>query len=209
MNHTPSHILSDGAEPLSRRALAKLRTRLALISSAKALFTVHGYADATVRGIARATEMSTGAVFANFADKADLFAEVLASDHQALNPALREIAEGSGPATEILVAMYARAYAFHLAQLPLLQAAQAYAWLESAHRDRTEASAAPALTAEVLSRAVERGELPADLDVALAADLVWNAYISNYHLALRDKARLEDLTSRLERQIGFLLKTTR
>jgi AcrR family transcriptional regulator len=209
MNHTPIHILSDGAEPLSRRALAKLRTRQALISAAKALFTAHGYADATVRGIARATGMSTGAVFANFADKADLFAEVLASDHQALNPALKEIAEGAGPATDILLAMYARAYAFHLAQLPLFQAAQAYAWLESAHRDRTEASAAPALTAEVLSRAVERGELPADLDVALAADLVWNAYISNYRLALRDKATLEDLTSRLERQIGFLLKTTR
>ena len=59
MNHIPSHILSDGAQPLSRRALAKLRTRQALVSAAKALFTAHGYADATVRGIARATGMST------------------------------------------------------------------------------------------------------------------------------------------------------
>lgn len=209
MNHTPSHFLSEGAQPLSRRALAKLRTRQALISAAKALFTAHGYADATVRGIARATGMSTGAVFANFADKADLFAEVLANDHQALNPTLQEIAEGPGEATEVLVALYARAYAFHLAQLPLFQSAQAYGWLESAHRDRTEASAAPALTTRILSRAVERGELPADLDVALAADLIWDAYISNYRYALRDKAKLEDLTSRLERQIGFLLKTTR
>lgn len=207
MNHIPSHILSDGAQPLSRRALAKLRTRHALISAAKALFTAHGYADATVRGIARATGMSTGAVFANFSDKADLFAEVLANDHQALNPTLEEIAEGPGETAQVLVDMYRRAYAFHLAQLPLFQAAQAYAWLESAHRDRTEASAAPALTARVLTRGVERGELPADFDVALAADLIWDAYLSNYRKALRDKAKLDDLTSRLERQIDFLLET--
>jgi AcrR family transcriptional regulator len=209
MNHIPSHILSDGAQPLSRRALAKLRTRQALISAAKALFTAHGYADATVRGIARATGMSTGAVFANFADKADLFAEVLANDHQALNPTLEEIADRVGPATEVLVALYARAYAFHLAQLPLFQSAQAYAWLEDQHLDRTEASAAPALTRRILSRAVERGELPAGFDIELAADLVWDAYVSNYRRALRDKENLEGLTSRLERQIGFILKTER
>ena len=180
MNHIPSHILSEGAQPMSRRTLAKLRTRQALISAAKALFTAHGYADATVRGIAKATGMSTGAVFA-----------------------------AQGSAVEVLTGLYARAYAFHLSQLPLVQAAQAYAWTETAHRDRTEASLAPALTRRILSAAVERGELAEGFDVDLAADLVWSAYISNYRLALRDKAKLEDLTSRLERQIGFLLKTTR
>lgn len=209
MNHTPSHILSDGAEPLSRRSLAKLRTRQALISAAKALFTAHGYAEATVRGIARATGMSTGAVFANFADKADLFAEVLANDHLALNPVLEDMAKAEGAPAQVLVAMYGRAYAFHLAQLPLFQSAQAYAWLETAHRDRTEGSVAPGLTARILSRAVDRGELPADFNVDTAAELIWAAYISNYRLALRDKATLEDLTSRLEGQIGFLLKTAR
>lgn len=209
MNHIPSHILSDGAQPLSRRTLAKLRTRQALISAAKALFTAHGYAEATVRGIAKATGMSTGAVFANFNDKADLFAEVLANDHEALNSSLEEAAAASGPAVAVLTGLYARAYAFHLAQLPLVQAAQAYAWTETAHRDRTEASQAPALTRRILAAAVARGELAADLDIDLVADLVWSAYISNYRLALRDKAKLEDLTSRLERQIAFLLKTTR
>ena len=209
MNHIPSHILSEGAQPMSRRTLAKLRTRQALISAAKALFTAHGYADATVRGIAKATGMSTGAVFANFSDKADLFAEVLANDHEALNSSLEEAAAAQGSAVEVLTGLYARAYAFHLSQLPLVQAAQAYAWTETAHRDRTEASLAPALTRRILSAAVERGELAEGVDVDLAADLVWSAYISNYRLALRDKAKLEDLTSRLERQIGFLLKTTR
>lgn len=207
MNHVPSHILSEGALPLSRRAVAKQRTRQALISAAKALFTAHGYADATVRSIARATGMSTGAVFANFADKADLFAEVLANDHDALNPTLEEVIETQGDPVGVLTTMYGRAYAFHLAQLPLVQAAQAYAWLETEHRDRTEASAAPRLTQRVLQRAVEQGRLPAGFDVELACDLIWTAYLSNYRLALRSKAGPGDLTSRLERQIGLILNT--
>ena len=92
MNHIPSHILSEGAQPMSRRTLAKQRTRQALISAAKALFTAHGYADATVRGIAKATGMSTGAVFANFSDKSDLFGEILADDYEQLSTTMREIA---------------------------------------------------------------------------------------------------------------------
>lgn len=206
MNHVPSHILAQDAQALSNRAQAKLRTRKALVSAAKALFTAHGYAEATVRGIARATGMSTGAVFANFEDKADLFAEVLANDHNALNASLHEAAAGQSDLVGALLAMYGRAYDFHLAQLPLFQSAQAFSWLESAHRDRAEASEAPGLTSSLIAAAVARGELPADFDVELAADLIWDAYLANYRLALRDQATLQDLTSRLERQIALVLK---
>ena len=65
------------AHPMTRRALAKQRTRRQLLDAAKRLFNERGYEAATVREIAAAAGLSTGAVFASFADKADLFGEVI------------------------------------------------------------------------------------------------------------------------------------
>ena len=59
--------------PTTRRSLAKQRTRSRLIAAAKALVAQRGYEAATLRDVAAMAQMSTGAVFANFADKADLF----------------------------------------------------------------------------------------------------------------------------------------
>ena len=60
----------------NQRALAKLRTREKILAAAKALFAEHGYEAATIRDIARQAGMSTGAVFASFTDKSDLFTEI-------------------------------------------------------------------------------------------------------------------------------------
>ena len=70
--------------PLTGRALAKQRTRQKILEAARALFNERGYDGATVRDIAKAAGMSTGAVFASFADKAELFDEIVAGDYQAL-----------------------------------------------------------------------------------------------------------------------------
>jgi len=142
MNHVPSHKFSEDARPLTRRAMAKLRTRQALLEAGRQLFTERGYEDATVRDIARAAGMSTGAVFANFSDKADLFAEILSDDYEALASAMREIAVEDRPVREALIAILEAGYAFHLAQLPLLQAANSVSWSHTAKDE--EPAAAPA-----------------------------------------------------------------
>lgn len=61
------------AKPLNKRQQAKARTHARVLAAATALFREVGYADATIRDIARAAGMSTGAVFANFEDKAALW----------------------------------------------------------------------------------------------------------------------------------------
>lgn len=59
--------------PVGRRAQAKARTRDKVLVAARALFNEVGYAAATIRDIAVGAGMSTGAVFANFDDKAALY----------------------------------------------------------------------------------------------------------------------------------------
>ena len=51
----------------TRRALAKQQTRAKVLAAARELFGAQGYEGATIRDIAAAAGMSTGAVFANFA----------------------------------------------------------------------------------------------------------------------------------------------
>lgn len=63
-------------ESLTRRQLAKAATRAKVLSAAKLLFEIDGYERATIRDIARVAEMSTGAVFASFAGKAELYATI-------------------------------------------------------------------------------------------------------------------------------------
>lgn len=67
-----------GAAPIrpNRRQAAKAATRVRILAAARALFEAGGYADATIRKIATAAGMSTGAVFATVPDKAALWAAV-------------------------------------------------------------------------------------------------------------------------------------
>ena len=113
----------------TRRALAKQQTRNKVLAAARALFSEHGYEGATIRDIAAAAGMSTGAVFANFTDKSDLFREIMASDMAALTDAMRDAAakgrvsfvvhrQGYGNCVEIehgngLMTRYAHMSAFH------------------------------------------------------------------------------------------------
>src|SRR6185295_7960512 len=81
----------------TQRALAKQRTREKILASARTLFTERGYDGATVRDIASAAGMSTGAVFASFTDKSDLFIEIVGDQHDALVRAMRAAAACKKP----------------------------------------------------------------------------------------------------------------
>ena len=81
----------------TRRALAKQQTRNKVIAAARRLFSEHGYEGATIRDIAAAAGMSTGAVFANFSDKSDLFRDIMISDSAQL-VASSDVASAAAPA---------------------------------------------------------------------------------------------------------------
>src|SRR5437868_13840988 len=99
MKHiSPNLVAADiPARAPTRRALAKQQTRAKVLGAARRLFSEEGYEGATIRDIAAAAGMSTGAVFANFADKSDLFREIMITDMAALADAMSAAAaKGSG-----------------------------------------------------------------------------------------------------------------
>ena len=61
---------------MSMRADAKARTRAKVLAVAASQFATRGYERTTIRTIAKEMRMSTGAIFANFKGKEELYQEI-------------------------------------------------------------------------------------------------------------------------------------
>ena len=196
------------AKPMTRRALAKQRTRRHLLDAAKRLFNERGYEAATVREIAAAAGLSTGAVFASFADKADLFGEVILDDYDALVARLKAADDADESTESALLRLFSTAYAFHRDHLPLVRAAIGHSWLgqpEAERRVRGGVKRIQAQIDQVLRRGVERGELSGDLDVRLTNEMIWDSFIASYRHAVVGSWDVSALEARLAAQIRILL----
>lgn len=209
MNHQPSRPLAAvDAPPMTRRALAKQRTRERLLDAARRLFAERGYEAATVRDIANAADLSTGAVFASFSDKADLFNEVIIADYQALSERMAGLDVQGLPAREALLKLLGSAYESHLEQLGLIQAAISFSWQrdsDTERRNRQGMKLILSLLSQVLRKGVEQGELSDALDVRLTTEMMWDSYLSNYRRAIFDDWSAEALSQRLAAQLDILL----
>ena len=203
-----SHIQASLEQPrINRRQAAKVRTRQKVLDAARDLFAERGYEPATIRDIAKGAGMSTGAVFANFQDKAELFETVLTEDMSRLATTLRDGA-GSGEVKARLTSALAAGYHETLDQLPLFQAIVARSWFQprSAEVRAREATARlTAVVSEILREGVARSDLSQDADVTLLTDMIWDAYLSNYRRAAYEDLDATALSALIARQVGVIL----
>lgn len=210
MNHVP--IRDAPVRPLTRRALAKQETHGKILQAAKRLFISRGYEAATIRDIAAEAGMSTGAVFANFTDKHDLFQAVLQADFEVHSALVEDAVNYAGPIEDALTALFAVGYSLHLDQLPLLQAATGLSWtsgLAGELGDRPIVENVQRLVREMLTKAIDRKEIAADTDVALVAGMVWDIYLASYRLALFADWEADKLTARFNAQMRIILNGLR
>lgn len=91
MSELTASLINDG---LNSRQRAVALTRGKILAAARASFEEVGYERTTMRDLASLIGMSTGAVFANFADKEALYAEVYG--HRPITPEVgRELLEAA------------------------------------------------------------------------------------------------------------------
>jgi AcrR family transcriptional regulator len=205
---TPVSEASPEQRPKGVRAAGKARSRNSLLQAAKRLFMEHGYDGATVREIAAAAGLSTGAVFASFSDKSDLFNEVLLADLEEQVELMREATASPGPTAERLLRALAAGYDRQMPQLELLRAAMAVSWsqgLSGDVGDRPVRAAVIAQLRDLLEEGVSKGELKRDAPVQLIAETLWDCYIRSYRLALYQSWGQPALVERLRGQIEIML----
>ena len=193
---------------LNRRQAAKVRTRQKVLDAARQLFAERGYEPATIRDIAKGAGMSTGAVFANFQDKAELFEAVLATDMVQLAETMKAAAASEGSTRTRLLSALGAGYHGSLEQLPLVQAVIARSWFQPVAAEmRTRAAIKPILSVvtDTLQAGVGEGELRQDADVRLLGELIYDAFLSNYRRAAYDGWTTAQLSGRMGKQIDVIL----
>jgi AcrR family transcriptional regulator len=173
------------------------------LEAAKRLFMERGYEGATVRDIAAAAGLSTGAVFASFSDKADLFNAVLDADAGVQIEQMRRAAAEPGPAAERLLGLLRAGYAFHLKQLPLVKAGLSVSWSQGLGGELGDRPLRQEVTG-MLAEIVRSGAPGADAQ--LIADTLWDCYSGGYRYAVFAGWDVEALCRRLKAQIGLLLE---
>jgi AcrR family transcriptional regulator len=210
MKHvSPTEVSRDArAKGPTRRAMAKQQTRAKVLAAARKLFSEHGYQGATIRDIASTAGMSTGAVFANFNDKSDLFRDIVATDTEKLAAEMREAAGKAKAIEDILLKIFVAGYAFYRPQMPLARAVFVSSWAEvegEQLRRLPQLGLMPNLIAEELNAAVQRGELRQEADVKLRAQMLCDAYLGNFQPAIFEDWSLDALQARSRDQIRILL----
>lgn len=214
MNHSevrgPFEAVEVAPAKLNRRQQAKARTRVKVMQAARDLFGELGYDGATIRDIAKRAGMSTGAVFANFSDKTDLFEAIYAEDSEAMMDAMRD-AVGSDPKAGVaqrLSALFEAGYRRSFDNLPMVRAVVVRSWLQgddAEGRMRVSERGMANLIGEVLRDGVKGGELKGDSDVRLAAEMLQSAYNRNYRHAIFEQGSLDQLSNRIDTQVSMLL----
>jgi AcrR family transcriptional regulator len=203
---------TDSPVKLTRRALAKQRTRERVLAAARRLFSERGYEGATIRDIAQAAGMSTGAVFASFADKSELFEEILTADYEVIYAQMTQASRNAKTIDEALLGLFGVAYSFHVEQLPLLRASIAVSWTRSEaaeRRARADIKHIFRLIADATQRGVDQGQLKKDIDAKLLAEITWDVYVANYRRAVYDGWSVEALLARLSDQLKVIFAGAR
>jgi AcrR family transcriptional regulator len=203
-----SSVKSEDAASPSPRSQAKLKTRRRVLEAARQLFMERGYEEATIRDIASAAGLSTGAVFASFVDKSDLFKQVMAEDFDRQMVASQEAANADTSLEEALMGLFEWGYTFHMDQLPLLRTAISLSWsqgLDGEYGDRPNYQLAISNFMNLLKRGADRGELSAQADLRLTAEMLWDLYIAGYRRILFDDWTVERVVARLRNQVRVIL----
>ncbi|EGF96189.1 HTH-type transcriptional repressor KstR2 [Brevundimonas diminuta] len=194
---------------LNRRQAAKVRTRQKVLDAARTLFAERGYDAATIRDIAKGAGMSTGAVFANFQDKAELFEAVFSEEMEGLLLDIRTAA-AEGRVLDRLSNGLTAGYHRSLDHLPLMQAMVARSWFQPEDADlRSRAFVRPLVeaVAEILQAGVREGELRQDVDLPMLARLIWDVFINNFRFAAYDNWGIEELTPHIRKQLELILSS--
>jgi AcrR family transcriptional regulator len=210
LSNSQTTALEADAPRMNRRQAAKVRTRQKVLDAARGLFAERGYDAATIRDIAKGAGMSTGAVFANFQDKNELFEAVLTEDMANMLTDFRNGAGTDGQVRDRLAAALTAGYHRTLDHLPLMQAVIARSWFQPTASDTRQRELVRPLVEVVigvLQDGIRAGEVHQDVDLMLLGRTIWDIYISNFRYAAYDGWTIEQLTPHTRKQIDLILSS--
>lgn len=194
--------------PLGARARSKELNRLKILDSAKALFRDRGFEAATLRDIAKEAGLSTGAVFANFSDKNEIFVRIVEEETSRVMTAMIDAFDTSRALADRLHHQIMTAYAASESNVKLILSAFVMNWSRTEPK-LTEVSRISDILRQViletLRHAKAQNELPETADVEHAAQMLEDLVFSNIRRAYHDNIPLPAISERLKFQVTLIV----
>ncbi len=199
--------------PVGSRAQSKERNRQKILDSAMTLFRERGYEAATLRDIARGAGLSTGALFANFNDKTEIFLTVIEEENARVIQTMIDAHDPSLPLVERLHKQLVRGFEAARANARLILSAFVMRWSQN-DAGLTEVARLSDLVrialAETLQAALARQELPQHARIDCAAEMLEDLCFANLRRAFAGIERPETadigaMSERLSVQISLLV----
>lgn len=182
--------------PVGSRAQSKERNRQKILDSAMALFRERGYEAATLRDIARAAGLSTGALFANFNDKTEIFLTVIEEENARVIRTMIDAHDPSLPLVERLHKQLIRGFEAARANARLILSAFVMRWSQNdaglSEMSRLSDLVRIALY-DTLQDALARQELPQHARIDCAAEMLEDLCFANLRRAFAGIERPETL----------------
>ncbi len=201
------------AQPLGARAQSKERNRQKILESAMTLFRERGFEAATLRDIARGAGLSTGALFANFSDKNEIFLTVVEDENARVIRLMREAYDESLTLVERLHKQLMRGYDAAQVNARLILSAFVMRW-SAGSSSLTEVSRLSDLVRvtllDTLKAAKARKEIPDDSRIDCAAEILEDLCFANLRRAFQASETsagfdVAQLAESLSVQIGLVV----
>lgn len=196
----------SSAKAPTRRVLAKEATQTRVLDAAHQLFSTEGWEATTIRAVADEAGMSTGAIFAHYAGKTDLFIAVMRRQLCALANEIETICSAV-PAEQALVLTIMRMYERADQQLPLVGGALQLLWSGESGRIRSLNFRAELQRVFVglMTKALASAEQQDSVGVELRSRILLDCVIANFHDALDGTWDLGSLEHRVRGQVRVAL----
>jgi AcrR family transcriptional regulator len=194
-----------------RRERKKLETRERIFESGVALFAAHGYDSTTMEQIGERADVSRATVFNYFARKDDIVFEWFGRLRAEFARALAADDQRTVDSTSRLRRAF-RALADRYEDDPATGRAMVRAWQRAGGPLLADGSEAPRLVADSLRAGQRAGDIPHGVDPALAARILFDAYLGVlYRWVLDETDQLalgEQLTATLDVILPAILRTS-
>lgn len=190
------------------RRSQKAATRQRVLDAARVLFESQGYAETTVRAIAREAGVSVGSVFTTFASKSEILSHVMAERLEELYAELDRVAPLlRGSTADRLRSIFAIHFAFETRRTRLFLAhiAAAFDWTLSPNATpfgRNEHLRQ--ILVDCLKDGVIRGDVDPGADLSLIVETLRATYAWTYRLATGEGVDAAALSSVMDRHIGLI-----
>jgi TetR/AcrR family transcriptional regulator, cholesterol catabolism regulator len=181
MSHHAACSTPPAPKGTTRRDLARDETRRKILDAGASLFAERGWEATTLRDVAKAAGLSTGALFVSYANKAELFVEVVNADCEELVRKLDEVQTAESSAAEGILRLFAVIQRHYATRARLLEAVMTFIWR---HDMRNEAARLVGLDyvrgrlRTLLRRGAEAGELVFPVGAPLTGEILLDAFFA-------------------------------